>query len=288
MLGSKRIRKNYKKNSSEKRLSKIIRNVVFSLKVLTGTSALFFISFSFIFIHDFLTQCNYFNADIISIQGARRLSETQIIRQAQIYKGINILSVHLETIRRRLIANPWIADAEVSRELPNRIHVQITEHQALAVLNLGRNFLINTEGEIFKEKTSSDPDNLPVISGLEFSDISLPGKPLGTAFESVLEVLRLGQQSACILPNRLIQRIHLDKEIGLTLYTKDHNSGGVKAIKLGYTNYPNKYERLKTVLFYLKRGNQFSDFETIDLNNSDRIVISPVRIQTSPGDHKEV
>jgi len=119
----------------------------------TGTTFLFLISFSFIFSHDFLTQCDYFNADILTIQGTRRLSETQVVKQSQIHKGINILSVHLETVRKRLIANPWIADAEVSRELPNGIHIRITEHQPLAMLNLGRKFLINTAGEIFKEKS---------------------------------------------------------------------------------------------------------------------------------------
>jgi cell division septal protein FtsQ len=187
-----------------------------------------------------------------------------------------------------LLANAWIKEAQVSRKLPNKIHISIKEHRPLAVLNLGRQFLINHDGQIFREKFGFDPGNLPIIGGLEFSDVNIPGEARSIPFKAVMNVLRLGQQAESVLPNRLIKRIYVDKEIGLTLYTPDQESGRLKIIKLGYNNYPGKYDRLKNVLLYLKKGKNFSDFDSIDLNDSSRIVVSPVRVESSPENRKEV
>ena len=288
MSAPKRLKKNHYKNSATKKRARMIGRVSSFLKIMSGVVFLLGISFGFIFGYDFLTQCNYFRMETLTVTGLQQLSHEQAIKQAQINPKVNILSINLSTTRKRLLANAWIKEAEVSRELPNKIHISIKEHRPLAVLNLGRQFLINHDGQIFKEKFGFGPGNLPIIGGLEFSDINIPGDPRSIPFKAVMNVLRLGQQAESVLPNRLIKRIHVDKEIGLTLYTPDHESGRLKIIKLGYNDYPGKYDRLKNVLLYLKKGKNFSDFDSIDLNDSSRIVVSPIRVESSPGNRKEV
>ncbi len=291
MLEHKRIRKNYYKNSCAKRRVKIIRRFAFCLKMIAGITALSFISLCFIFGYDFFTQCDYFRAESLIVAGNNRLSEKQVIKQAQINKRVNVLSVNLSMTRKRLLRHPWIAEAEVARKLPNEIDIRIKEHKPLAILDVGRKFIINIHGEIFKEKSDSDPENLPIISGLEFSDLNIPGESYlscpkaragghahSTPFDAVMTVLQLGQEAESILPNRLIKRIRVDREMGLTIYMPDYEmpdyeSGRVKAIKLGYNDYPNKYDGLKNVLFYLNKKSCFSDFDSIDLNNLNRIVV---------------
>lgn len=259
--------------------------------MIAGIAALSFISFVFIFGYDFFTQCDYFRAESLIVAGNNRLSEKQVIKQAQINKRVNVLSVNLSMTRKRLLRHPWIAEAEVARKLPNEIDIRIKEHKPLAILDVGRKFIINIHGEIFKEKSESDPENLPIISGLEFSDLNIPGESYlscpkaragghahSTPFDAVMTVLQLGQEAESILPNRLIIRIRVDREMGLTIYMPDYEmpdyeSGRVKAIKLGYNDYPDKYDRLKNVLFYLNKKSCFSDFDSIDLNNLNRIVV---------------
>ena len=99
-----------------------------------------------------------------------------------------------------------------------------------------------------------------------------------------MDVLRLGQKSESIIPNRLIKKIQVDREIGITLYAFD----GEKSIKLGYNNFSGKYNRLRNVLYYINKQHGFQDFESIDLNNINRIVINPIRIESPAIDHKEV
>jgi len=283
-LGNKHIRKNYYKGKSTKKHVKILQRFIFCFKIVTVVAILTAMSFVYILTHDFITQCDYFKADNVVVKGGHRLSKQQILEQANINKGINILSINLSIIRNRLLAHSWIAEAEVRRELPDIITIGIKEHEPLAILDLGRRFLINVKGEVFKELTPSDPDVLPIVSGLQFSDLNISGEPRSTSFNAVIEVLRFGLDSDSILPNARIRRIRVDKQTGLTLYAFDRS----KVIKLGYHDYPDKYERLESVLFYLKKKKCFPDFNSIDLNHLDRIVVNLVKDKSSAEDHKEV
>lgn len=280
----KRIQRNYYKNSAANRRAKIIRRFKFCLKTVAVIATLHIISFLFIFSHDFLTQCDYFRAEDLTVTGAERLNGKQVLDQAQVTKGINIFSLNLSMTRKRLLAHPWIAEAEVSREPPSGINIRVKEHKPLAVIDLGRKFLINAHGEIFKEMTASNPEHLPIIRGLEFSDIKVHGEPRSAPFSAVMDVLELGQQPDSVLPNTLIKRIQVDREIGLTIYAFDR----IKAIKIGYDDYQDKYAKLKNVLLFLKKRNGLSNLDSIDINNLNRIVVNPARIESPTGDQKEV
>ncbi|MEJ2655659.1 MAG: FtsQ-type POTRA domain-containing protein [Desulfobacterales bacterium] len=280
----KKVRRNYYKNSAAIKRNRILKHLVLGIKLTAVGATLLLVSLLFVFSYDFLTQCDYFKAKDLLVAGTHRLTQKQVLQRAKIFGGVNIFSVNLTKVRKRLIAQPWIEDAEVSRELPFGIQIRIKEQDPLAILDLGRKFIINTQGEIFKEMDASDPCNLPVISGLEFSDINIKGEPRSMPFNAVMKILALGQQSKSVLPCELIKRIDVDREMGLTIYALDH----IKEIKIGYNDYPSKYKMLKDVLFYLEKNSGFSRFESIDLNNLNRIVVNPAKIDSAEKGRKEV
>ncbi len=283
-MGRKRIRKNYYKNSTARKRSKILKRFVFCLKLSVVGAGLVLVSLLFVFSYDFLTQCDYFKAKELSIIGTHRLTQKQVLKQANITTGVNIFSLNISKVRKRLLAHSWIEDAEVSRELPTGINIKIKEQKPLAVLDHGRKFIINSRGEIFKEMEKADHCNLPMISGLEFSDINVKGELRSIPFDAVMKILGLGQKPESVLPYSLIKRIHVDREMGLSIYAFDH----IREIKIGYHNYPDKYAMLKDVLFYLQKNGEFSRLESIDLNNLNRIVVNPAKIESDAKGHKEV
>jgi cell division protein FtsQ len=280
----KKVRKNYYKNSAAIKRNKILKRLVFGIKLTSVGAGLLFVSLLFVFSYDFLTQCDYFRAKRVWVTGMRRLTQEQVLQDAKITDGVNIFSVNLTKVRKRLLGQPWIEDAQVSRELPSGIHIGIKEQVPLAILDLGRKFIINTQGEIFKEMDASDQCSLPIISGLEFSDINVKGEPRSIPFNAVMKILALGEEPKSILPYESIKRIDVDREMGLTIYAFDH----IREIKIGYNDYPSKYEMLKDVLFYMKKNDSFSHLESIDLKNLNRIVVNPVRIDSAEKDRKEV
>ncbi|MDF1591290.1 MAG: FtsQ-type POTRA domain-containing protein [Desulfobacterales bacterium] len=283
-MAGKPSRKNYYKNSALKESSLRKRRWIQIIKTVGFLSALTVMSLGFVLCHDFLTQYDYFNAQDLVVTGGNRLTADDIIRQANIQRGINILSLNLTKTRKRLLAHPWIEEADISRKLPNEIHIHIREQQAMAVIDLGRKFIINAGGGIFKEWGPTDPENLPVITGLQFSDINASGTHRTPTFEAVMTVLTLGREGNSVLPNKFIQTIRVDREIGLTLLAFGEN----KQIKLGYDDYPGKYENLKNILIHLRARSAIPDFMTIDLNDLNRVVVHPVKTPPTGLDQKEV
>jgi cell division protein FtsQ len=280
----KKIRKNYYKNSPAKQLAHRLQQAVNAIKILFGLTAVAAMSFLFIFGYDFLTQSNYFKASQISVFGHELLTEQEVLHQTGLSTGINIFSVNLATTRKLLLAHPWIAEAEVSRDIPSGISIRIQEQKPLAIIDIERRFLLNTQGEIFKEWKPADPFNLPIVSGLEFSDLNLGGTNYSQPFNAVMSVLKLGQKNGSVLSNKQISKIEIDKDIGLTI----HVNSSLGTIKLGYDNYPSKYKRLQEVLCYIEDGSSLENVKSIDLNNPDRIVVN-INMETSSAvNHKEV
>lgn len=283
MLGTKRIRKNRGRVAKRPHGGVGKHRLALGMSVLAGLLGVIVLSVSFIFVHDAVTQCDYFRSKQIIITGADRLTDVQIMQQARVVPHTNILAINLNLVRKRLLLHPWIADAQVTRELPDTLVIRIREHRPLAVLDLGGDFIINTDGEVFKAWEPSDPENLPRVTGLAFSDIRLPLDDGSPAFDALVRALHLGQDAHGVLPNRHVQRIHVDRDLGLTLYAFDET----KVVKLGFRNFQEKLRRLETLLYRLDQQQDWTGFDAIDLVNLNRVVVIPARGETLPGHFKE-
>lgn len=273
MVKRRGYRKNRRKESPVVKRAKRTARLAGISKAAVLVASVFAMSALFIFGHDLLTQCEYFKAEKIKIEGAERLSASDVMEQAGVRNGINILAINLSVTRKKLIAHPWIENARVGREFPGTIFIRIKEQEPLAVMDLGAKFIVNKKGEIFKTWEPSDPANLPEVTGLSFSDMRTAGEKGSVRYESVMEVLYMGLESTSIIPNAVVRRIDVDRQMGLSLYS----STGEKVIRLGFENYPGKYARLQRVIFHLKSREEFTDYNSIDLTNPDSIVVYPAK-----------
>ncbi len=289
MLGRKHSRTNHYRKPAKKRDNHPSGLKRMFFKAAAGLGILCIISTGFVLIYDLIIQCDYFKAKSLTITGNHMFSDKEIISQADLKKGVNIFSVNLSIVEKRLLAHPWIDEADISRELPSGMNIRIKEHTAVAIVDFGRRFLINNKGKIFKEFSVRDPGVLPIIKGLRYSDISITPKKRshgsgksnmalymkerGNPFDAVMDVLRLGQRAESVLPNKLIRKIMVDREIGITIYAFNK----IKEIKLGYKDYADKYDLLKKVLLYINNLNNFQDPVSIDLNNFNRVVVNLAR-----------
>ncbi len=273
MIKKRHYRRNRRKDSPEAVKTRRIERMARFFKGTAFVVSIFAMSALFIFGHDLMTQCDYFKAEKIVIEGAEALSVEEVMKQAGVHDEINVLAVNLRVARKKLLSHPWIEKAEVGRELPGTVFVRITEQDPLAVLDMGAKFVMNRRGEIFKAWEPSDSANLPEITGLSFSDMRSPGENGSLRFESVMEVLSMGLESNCVIPIGFIRKIDVDRHMGLSI----HASAGEKVIRLGFENYPGKYSRLQRVIFHLKDQESFTDYNSIDLTNPDSIVVFPAK-----------
>jgi cell division protein FtsQ len=258
-----------------------------------GAAVVVFVGFFFVFIHDILTQSEHFKARTIQVEGSQRLRASTIVSAAGVAEGVNVLSVNLSAARKRLLAHPWIAEAEIRREIPSTLRIRIREHVPAAAVDVGKRFLLNTQGEIFKEWEPADPAGLPVVSGLKISDLrvadrsgaaaalplpafasgSRPPASLSRSMEAVLQVLNLGAKSGSVLPTPSIRTIRVDRELGITVLAFDEG----KSIRLGYDDFASKFRLLADLLTFLKSQPGLADFERIDLTDANRVIVNPAK-----------
>jgi cell division protein FtsQ len=294
-MAKKRTRPNRKKKRSAERLRRLKQRAWTLLLAAGAVAVLLLVSALFVFTHDMLMKANAFPVQQIGVTGSGRLSKAAVVRRAGVERGDNILSVNLSKIKKRLTSHPWIADAEVRREIPGGLQIRIREHRCDAIVDLGDKFLLNRGGRLFKSyQPGADPEGLPVIRGLAAADVVVApgqearsgagwprsaqatdwgGAPPPGPVAAVMEVLKLGRSADSTVPNRRIGRIDVDRSMGLTL----HAFNGTKVIHIGYGDYPEKYRMLATILARVKRDRRVPDFSRIDLQDINRIVIRPVK-----------
>jgi cell division protein FtsQ len=285
-MGHRKVRKNRvrRKRAAVSLLSRITA----ALQALSTVCAVAVVSLLLVFVHDLVTQCDVFRAKTVVVEGHRRLSLEDIYRLAEIGPGDNILAVNLAAARKRLLSDPWIAEAHLRREVPDGIRIQVREHRAAAVIDLGRKYLVDDRGIIFKDLEADEDNGLPVIEGLRYADIRIeaPARGIrfltaaagaeeaaaeGALYDAAVSAIQLGDPQN---ETGRILRIQADREAGLILAT----SGEPRIIKLGFGDYPGKIAALAQLLPRLRHLNTaaWPGIQSIDLNDLNRIVVQPL------------
>lgn len=81
----------------------------------------------------------------------------------------NFFTVDLAATRRAFESVPWVRQATVRREFPNRLRVVLQEHQAVALWGEeGGSRMVNSHGEVFEANAGDvEHDGLPRLTGPE-------------------------------------------------------------------------------------------------------------------------
>jgi len=285
----KRIRRNAYKGRHTNRLSAALSRILKSTKIVLVLAAFGLFNLMLIFGHDWITQTDRLGIQAISVTGCERLTPEIVIVQAGLTEARNILTVNLTTTRKRLLAHPWIADVQVTRDIPDRLHIHIFEHRCIAVLDLGRRFLMSAEGHVFKELTPGETPDVPVVSGLRYTDLGLHTEAPSMIMRSVMKILKPRSRSSRLDLVAQIREIQADPALGLTIFITDaRQSQGYHTVMLGFDDFDEKYAALQRIDAYLEKSPRYAGYRSIDLNNLNRIVVNPVTTNAAENARKEV
>jgi cell division protein FtsQ len=103
----------------------------------------------------------------LEVTGSHFLSEGEVRELVGAAVGEPILSLDIEALKARLRASPWVADATVTRTLPDTLRVEIRERVPLALAELDRLYLMDENGgliDIYGPRTGAF--DLPIVRGL--------------------------------------------------------------------------------------------------------------------------
>lgn len=184
----------------------------------------------------------------VRVTGTDRLDAAQVVERAQIPLRRNIFRVNLVEVARRLEADPVFGEALVTRDLPNRLHIELRERQpALRVTGGQDAFDADAAGVLFQPSPAPADPSLPA---LEVPPAQLP--PVGGRLDPALvrtvsECRRLAEAEG--LQARKM-RVDASGELWLTIGT--HPSSATAAdglhVRVGRpTDLPEKFRDIRQV-----------------------------------------
>ncbi|MFL5799958.1 MAG: cell division protein FtsQ/DivIB [Actinomycetota bacterium] len=96
-----------------------------------------------------VTTSSIFRAHRVEVVGSSHLARAEVLRAGGVDPSTNVLWTAPETIESSLEANPWIASAVVTRDLPSTLRIRISERTPASTVMVGSTwFLMARDGTV--------------------------------------------------------------------------------------------------------------------------------------------
>jgi cell division protein FtsQ len=107
-----------------------------------------------------------FRITTVAINGRKQLSQDEVLAVGGVNGRSSLLFLDATTVRDKLKANPWIADATILKLYPGRLQIDIVERSAFALWQQdGRLSVIADDGAVLEPYMSRRFVSLPLVVG---------------------------------------------------------------------------------------------------------------------------
>jgi cell division protein FtsQ len=109
----------------------------------------------------------------VTVEGREETAANDLLAALGVQRGDLLLDFDAEAARARIEELGWIREAMVSRLLPDRIHVEVTERVPFALWQNDRKLmLIDRDGEVITDKALGRFSSLPMIVGRDAAPLA--------------------------------------------------------------------------------------------------------------------
>jgi len=214
----------------------------------------------------------HFAIQHIEIRGNQHMSSEAVLETAGIALGQNVFAVAPEEVKRRLMQQPWIESVVVHRRLAGSFSIELRERRAVALLALSELYLVSDDGVAFKPLAAGDPYDMPIITGIELTQVTEDRRASASALMSVVALLH-DYQDAGLWRREVISEIHVEQDGALSLYV----GSDATQVRLGKPPFRQKLERLQEVISLL--SSQKTRAAYVLLDNQRRLDRVTVRLR---------
>lgn len=214
-----------------------------------------------------------FSLEQVVMTGQKTRTKDALLERAHVTMGQNVFSIDLDAVRNRMLGDPYVKRATLSRRLPDTILVDIEERTPAAIVALGSDaMLVTREGEAFKKVEVGDPSDLPVITGLRPELAENDRDAFADSVRRALDVA-IDYQQSTLASKMPLQEIHFDSKNALTLLV----GAPVTSLVLGGPPYRKKLEQAARVAVELDHRGQKPDAILLDNDARPDRVVARVR-----------
>ncbi len=168
----------------------------------------------------YATTSPRFEVRALEFRATAHVDEARLRELLSLAPGTNILALQLDELAARVTTDPWVSHAVVNRQLPDALRVDIDEHVPVAVLAAGTMLLVDAQGEPFKRLESGERGQLPVVTGVDATDLVADPEGARRRIARALEAITVYAEKR----RPLLSEVHVDGANGLTLYTANVGS----------------------------------------------------------------
>ncbi|MFH1009148.1 MAG: FtsQ-type POTRA domain-containing protein [Candidatus Latescibacterota bacterium] len=193
----------------------------------------------------------FFKLREVSVGGNQWISEDHIRSLMQAEVGQNVFSVDLAAEAERIQKDPMVETVRLSRNLPDRILVSITEREPVAFLVRERLYGVDALGVLLPPFPPDRMPDLPIFTAIG-SDTTRPGGVIRSSRlqEGIRFINEMRKRDPDLI--EVISEIHLGDREGLVLCLID---GGMK-VKWGWGDFERKIGPLRAALSQIPSKNR--------------------------------
>ncbi|NLU49280.1 MAG: FtsQ-type POTRA domain-containing protein [Syntrophomonadaceae bacterium] len=125
-----------------------------------GISLFMFVAFLSVY---FFIHSSFFDIEEVSVSGNRVVMTGEIKALSGIVPGANIFEVDTASAAAAVAAHPMVNAVQISRHLPNRMEIKLTERQPWAVIPAGTSFLVIDDCGVCIDRLSFMPGSACLI-----------------------------------------------------------------------------------------------------------------------------
>jgi cell division protein FtsQ len=204
----------------------------------------------------------YFAVTDITVRGTGPLlADEEIFDWLGVTESLRIWDVPSARIRARLEMHPLVARAHVQRAFPNRLVIQVREHQPQALLLLDGLHYVGRHGRVLRRLEPWHNADFTIITGLGSRS------PSGYRIWAVRRALRLQRLCERIACFEGVSGIHVDPERGMIVYPREPRV----PVIVGWGSWREKLVRAERVLDVWK--NRTHHLRRVDLRFRNQVVV---------------
>lgn len=226
---------------------------------------------------------DYFIRDVkVSTDGT--LNREQVLRASGVIEGSNIFRVNLGKARAAVEKLPQVERADVTRTLPNKLAITVTERQPIAWLvstpdedptASDKSFLIDARGVVMKTRVKLDEYlSFPSISGIPTENLVAGERVTAPEMVAAIELIQRTAASSRFQPR------HIDVAKGYCMIVTDHKR---TQITFGLDGIEKQIARLHR--YFARAGEDYREIRTINLiveRNTPVTFIEPLPAEPAP------
>ncbi|HEY3374351.1 MAG TPA: FtsQ-type POTRA domain-containing protein [Candidatus Aquicultor sp.] len=164
-----------------------------------------------------LYNSSLFNITNIDVAGNKFIPSSKIAAACGVTENTSLLNVPVKDIRRKLLKDPWVQDAQVKRALPHTLRVDIVERTPIALISHANKFyMIDANKCVIAERPNSDGVTIPIITDIPVAKVQIGHRIVNSSLENA--ILCLNSMPASLRNSiNLLSASSIDK---LSLYNR--------------------------------------------------------------------